>query len=139
LPILETERLELVPFTLDLIKLLVTDRDAFATHLKVQLPADWPPDYLMRLYHKAAEAVEQNPATVDWGGYLAILKQGRLVIGYPGLKGPPDWFGSVEVGYSVVPSWQRQGLAPEAVGALIEWVFSQPGVKQVRAECHEDN
>jgi RimJ/RimL family protein N-acetyltransferase len=36
-----------------------------------------------------------------------------------GYKGPPV-SGVVEIGYSVVPSWQRRGLATEACRRLIE-------------------
>lgn len=139
MPILQTERLELIPFSLDLIKLLVSDRTAFAARIEAQLLPDWPADYLMRLFRKLAEANNQNPALVDWGGYLATLKAERILVGYPGLKGPPDRSGAVEVGYSIAPAYQRQGLAPEAVGALISWAFCQPKVKRVKAECHEDN
>lgn len=139
MPILQTERLELIPFSLDLIKLMVNDRIALAERIAAQLPPDWPPEYLMRLFRKAAEAPTQDPAAVDWGGYLAVLKSGRIVVGYPGLKGAPDKFGTVEIGYSISQSYQRQGLAPEAVGALINWAFCQPQMRRVRAECHEDN
>jgi len=40
-------------------------------------------------------------------------------MGSVGYKGPPR-DGIAEIGYSVVPSWQRQGLATEACRALIE-------------------
>lgn len=40
----------------------------------------------------------------------------------------------VEVGYSIMPAFQRLGLASEAVAALIDWAFSDPGVQLVTAE-----
>ncbi len=43
----------------------------------------------------------------------------EMLVGTVGYKGPPR-DGVVEIGYSVVPSWQRRGLATEACRALIE-------------------
>ena len=42
-----------------------------------------------------------------------------ILVGTVGFKGPPA-HGVVEIGYSVVPSWQRLGLATEGCRALIE-------------------
>jgi RimJ/RimL family protein N-acetyltransferase len=41
------------------------------------------------------------------------------LIGTVSYKGPPK-NGVVEIGYTVVPSWRRRGLATEASRALIE-------------------
>ncbi|HJX83280.1 MAG TPA: GNAT family protein [Candidatus Angelobacter sp.] len=43
----------------------------------------------------------------------------------------PD--GTAEVGYSIVPEFQRQGYAPEATKALIAWAFGHPQVTRVIA------
>ena len=39
----------------------------------------------------------------------------------------------MEIGYSILESQQRQGYAPEAVGALLAWAFAHPEVHTVRA------
>ncbi len=139
MPKLDTERLELIPFNSDLIKLLVADRAAFAEKLAVQLPADWPDPDHNRVFRTDAWIARQDRSGDDWGGYLAILKAGRIVIGYPGFIGAPDGEGAVEVGYSIAESYQGQGFATEAVRALIEWALRQPQVKQVTAGCDADN
>lgn len=139
MPTLQTERLELIPFSSDLIKLLVADRAALAEKLAAQLPADWPEPDLDRVFRTDAWIARQDRSGDDWGGYLAILKAGRIVIGYPGFIGAPDSEGAVEIGYSIADSYQGQGFATEAVQALIEWALRQPQVKQVTAGCDSDN
>jgi RimJ/RimL family protein N-acetyltransferase len=39
----------------------------------------------------------------------------------------------VEMGYTIAEPWHKQGLATEALGALIETLFNQGGVSMVRA------
>jgi SAM-dependent methyltransferase len=46
------------------------------------------------------------------------------LVGSAGYKGPPIGDG-VEIGYSIVPSWRRRGLATEACGALIESAWAR--------------
>ncbi len=139
MPKLQTERMELIPFSSDLINLLVADRAAFAEKLAVQLPDEWPGPDLERVFRTDAWLSRQDKSGDDWGGYLAILKAGRIVIGYPGFIGAPDKEGAIEVGYSVADSYQGQGFATEAVRALIEWALRQPNVRQVKAGCDADN
>lgn len=52
-------------------------------------------------------------------------------MGVAGYKGPPS-DGVVEIGYSIVASWQRRGLATEACRALIEAAW-QRGAKVILA------
>ncbi len=139
MPNLQTNRLSITPFTLDLIRSLVADRATFAHQLMAQLPDDWPDPHLSRLFHAIAQANSHNLATEDWGGHLIIRREGRVIIGYAGFKGPPDAAGTIEVGYGIGDSYQRQGFATEAVAALIDWAFTQPAVRRVVAECLPDN
>ena len=48
--------------------------------------------------------------------------------------GKPTERGEVEVGYSIMPSWQGSGLATEAVAALVDWAFSHADVQRVTAQ-----
>jgi len=57
----------------------------------------------------------------------------RVVIGSAGFKGPPDSTGTVEIAYGIAPSFQGQGYATEAAGALVALAFEAPLVELVRA------
>src|SRR5262249_8774303 len=72
-----------------------------------------------------------DPANSRWGSYYVLA--GNDAVGVVGYKGAPR-DGSVEVGYSLVPSFQGKGLATEAVAALVEQAFKAQGVHGVTAE-----
>jgi RimJ/RimL family protein N-acetyltransferase len=61
------------------------------------------------------------------------------VVGDIGFRGPPDDAGTIEVGYSVIPSRRRRGYATEAASALVGWARSQPSVHVIVAGCDADN
>lgn len=95
---------------------------ALAAALGVVVPEGWPPG------QHTMEAVKyfiEHPELIEegWSDYYAIAAAtpatpATLVcsIGYQGLPAG----GRVEVGYSVVESWRRRGIATEAVSALVE-------------------
>lgn len=57
----------------------------------------------------------------------------RVLIGVDGFKGAPNENGDVEIGYSILEEYQRQGFGSEAVAALTDWASAQ-GVQNVIAE-----
>jgi len=46
---------------------------------------------------------------------------------------------AVDIGYALARRWWRQGLMSEAVAALIQWAFAQPGIFRVWATCDVEN
>ncbi len=80
----------------------------------------------------------QNPDANGWGAWYFLLQktkgEKRIAIGNGGFKGKPNLDGTVEVGYSILESYQNQGYASEAVRALITWAFEHTIVKRVIAE-----
>jgi RimJ/RimL family protein N-acetyltransferase len=66
--------------------------------------------------------------------YLATREEPCELAGICGFKGRPDESGSVEIGYSILASYQRQGLATEAVQRLVGWAFMHLNVNEVCAE-----
>lgn len=87
------------------------------------------------------EYVEANPDAVGWAAWYFLLKGpgGALTaVGNGGFKGVPDSSGTVEIGYSILESHQRRGLAPEAVGALVDWAFSHVQVQRIIAQTLPD-
>ena len=104
-----------------------------AQELSVEVPTDWPPEY-----HNAdrlrftRSALEDRRGAGWWLHYIVVTHAPRPTLaGVAGYKGPPV-DGSVEIGYSIVPSWQRRGLATEAVRMLVAMAWDR-GVEVVHA------
>ena len=138
-PSLHTQRLELRPATARALRAELADRDAFARALGVNVPDSWPPD----LYdHDAVRWTLAQLGEREDGGpfgthYMILVSRepsarttGTL-IGVGGFKGPPDALGEVEIGYGVLPEFQRRGYATEAVRAWLGFAFSDPRVRTV--------
>ncbi len=67
------------------------------------------------------------------------VKSSSMIIGDVGFKGTPDESGTVEIGYSIAPSYRKIGYAREGVRALVDNAFRTGTVKRVIAECSENN
>ena len=130
---LRTRRLRLVAATLEMAQ--TSDRTRLSELLEADLPEYWPPplndDASAKFF---ADYLKANPGAVGWMMWYFILEEPRrIAIGNGGFRGKPQ-NGTVETGYSIVPEFQRQGYASEAVDALISWAFSHPEVRRVVAE-----
>lgn len=142
---LKTQRLELIAGTLELFSARVDEREALGRALGAHVPASWPPplfdqdamDWMAKYLAEHADAKE-------WGFYFIILParhddaEGPTAIGGIGFKGVPAEDGTVEIGYSMLPEFQRAGYATEAAGALVHWAFAQPQVARVIAETYPE-
>ncbi|WP_429911822.1 GNAT family N-acetyltransferase [Glycocaulis sp.] len=133
-----TPRLRLVALDADLARLQLDDRREFFRTLNVSPEASWPPELNnTESMTQIRDRLAANPQEAGWHGWVFIMRwaddaPGRLV-GNGGFFGPPDKDGTVEIGYSMLPSFREQGLATEAVQGLAGWAFSQPGVTGIRA------
>ena len=135
---LKTERLTLIPFTLELAEATLNDRDRLPRLLGLHVPESWPnPDYA-EIIPMIVEGRRKDPSSAEWIRLIAH-RVDKIVIGDIGFIKPPDEEGNVEFGYSIVPEYQGKGYATEAARAMIEWAFKQRGVRRVIASCLNDN
>lgn len=132
-----TPRLILVAATLEVQHAELDDRALFASRLDVEVPFDWPPLYndepSMRW---VIDYLNAHPHDDGWSKWYFLLSRpnGRaMLIGNGGFTGAPTDDGTIEVGYSIVESHQRQGYAPEAVRGLTSWAFAHGHVKRLIA------
>lgn len=118
---LTTSRLILVPATPVLIAAELESAGRLAELLDAIVPPDWPPEHhdaeTLRFW---SEQLSRSGGEGWWLHYMVVRNVNpRTLVGTVSFKGPPV-DGTVEIGYSVVPSCQRRGLATEASRALIE-------------------
>jgi RimJ/RimL family protein N-acetyltransferase len=135
---LETPRLRLVPATPALIGAELEQQNRLAAALGAELPVDWPPEHhdaeTLRFWR---EQVSKPGAEGWWLYYVLLTEPARpMLAGTVGYKGPPN-NGVVEIGYTVVASRRRRGLATEASRALIEAAWDH-GVEAVIAHTFAD-
>jgi ribosomal-protein-alanine N-acetyltransferase len=138
MPFIETERLRMVPFTLELMKAAVSDRAKLSELLQAKVPESWPnPDFAEVLPFLIAN-LELHPDQKIWNGVI-LSKKDSVLVGDMGLKGGPDETGTADMGYSTVPEFQGQGYATEMACGLIKWSFEEAGLNRITAECLSDN
>ncbi|MEJ7794129.1 MAG: GNAT family N-acetyltransferase [Nocardioides sp.] len=103
---IETERLRLI---------LVTAADA--ADMRAGRRQDrWHPSYPRRDDVDAASLVRDGVEDASWGPRHVVL--GHQAVGSIGCFGPPT-DGETEVGYGLVPEVRGQGIATEALAALV--------------------
>jgi len=134
-----TERLALIPLNLPLINAALTDRALFEDLLGgVHAPLAWPQPDFADIMPILAETLRLDPALDRWTRLIAHRAEGA-VLGTIGAVGPPNDQGAVEIGYDILPHYQRHGYATEAGRAFVGWLFTQPGVRCVTAQCAATN
>ena len=137
-----TSRLVLVAVTLDMQVAELEDRSRFATHLDADVPVDWPPPLNDEAsMHWTLNYLREHPRDEGWAKWYFLLSRpgGRpILIGNGGFAGAPTDDGTVELGYSIMESYQRQGFAPEAVRGMIAWALAHAHVTRLIAHTLPD-
>lgn len=142
---IETERLQLVPLTHDLLTLCQQNR---AT-MEAQLGLNTSDMRIDPLYVTELEDALTNfwipmtaahPDRYQWyTNWEIILKEERLAIGGIGFIGYPDENGQTETGFMLDQNFHSKGYAKEALVGITNWAFSHEEVKTIIAKTMEDN
>lgn len=138
---LETSRLFIVPLNYyQLLKYLENDDS-----LEIELGLI---SHVRILTNELIEVLKQNviPTVLSYPEYwlyatlwVIIKKDINIIIGDIGFKGAPGMNGLIEIGYGIYPEFVGNGFMTEAVSAIKEWAFDQPGVKLIFAQTHRNN
>jgi [ribosomal protein S5]-alanine N-acetyltransferase len=105
----------------------------------VELPAYFVADQARRLWRRRLDQIAADPGSARWVARAAVAEPAEVVVGYAGFHGPPDEAGMVEVGYSVVPEFRRQGYARAMLAELLRRASDEPAVRIVRATISPGN
>ncbi|WP_029482169.1 GNAT family N-acetyltransferase [Deinococcus marmoris] len=137
MPLLFTPRLRLLPLTRAMIVARLEGEDFWLPcdtpdgPLDIFFPAAWPGDPLgaFPFYLTQTDRAGEIP-----GNFVAVTRADSWAIGQLGSKGRPNAAGELEIGYGLNPEAWGQGLATEAVGALVAHLHARPDVQTVTAQ-----
>ena len=139
LPVLiQTPRLDLVAASAPFLLAEMEGAAALSRLVGARVSEEWPPPLFdADALEWALDQVRLDFRFEEWGMRYMVLREsdagGPEAVGVAGYKGPPDVDNEVEIGYSVLPSYHRRGLATEAVNALVAHAFDLHGVARIVA------
>lgn len=129
---IETPRLKLVPCDIHILEAILEGREILSHALGTDVPDHWT-GFGSAPFRYVLEKFRSDRGEVGWWTFLPIRKEGNVLIGSGGYKGPPDEKGVVEIGYEITTAHRGQGLATEMAQGLVRHAFGDPRVKQVIA------
>jgi RimJ/RimL family protein N-acetyltransferase len=134
MPALITDRLRLVPITLEAIEAVLDhDQRRAEAIVEARFPPGWPNAPLLDVgFPYSREAIRADPEVRLWGDSLVILRDEPRVVGSVVFHGHPA-DGIAEIGYAIEERARGIGLATEATRACAEWALAQPGITALRA------
>lgn len=138
-----TNRLELIAATLELCDAEADGRNTLAAALQARVPATWPPPvFEPDDVERVRDQLHTHPELAAWTLYYVLLRPAAgaaaaALIGIAGFVGPPTSDGVVEIGYAILPDYQRRGYATEAVHALIRQAFADASVQRITATTYQ--
>ena len=141
MPRIRTSRLLLIPGTVESLRAELRSNDDLGDVIGAEIPSSWPPNlYDADAVNWTINALDSGRSSADWTLYYftRVNAGGKpTLIGAGGYKGNPDETGTVELGYAVLPEFQRRGYAREAVRGMLEFAFSDSRVRRVIAHTLE--
>lgn len=134
MPALTTDRLRLVPISLEAIEAVLDhDKDRAERIVGAAFPPDWPNGPLLDVgFPYSRAAIRAAPDVRLWGDSLVLLRDEPRVVGSVVFHGHPR-DGIAEVGYSIEDCSRGRGLATEATRACVDWALAQSGITAVQA------
>lgn len=136
---LETERLEVIPLSLEQLKLWVSDMDAFEKELNCTYKGQPLVGFIMNHVLEQIEDIKNDePNYMFYTTWLMILKANRIAVGSAAFKGIPDLHEEIEIGYGLGEEFEHHGFMTEAVNELCKWGLNQEEVKHIIAETDLD-
>jgi RimJ/RimL family protein N-acetyltransferase len=137
-----TRRLDLIAASADVARAEARRAPAWWHLVGAHAPPAWPPPFNDSASAAwFASALERDPSATGWYTWYVSERtsggRGRL-LGNAGFTGRPDARGSVEIGYALLPCFQRRGYGTELVSGLVAWAFSHVEVQRVLAATYAD-
>ncbi|KAJ50169.1 RimJ/RimL family protein N-acetyltransferase [Clostridium tetanomorphum] len=137
--IIQTERLELIPLTLNQLKLWIENIPELEKELDCSYKAESMEGFFLEIVKGQYEITQKDPNNYLWHSFFFLIrKDDRVVVGSADFKDIPNEKGEVEIGYGLGKQFEHNGYMTEAVKAMCEWALKQKGVRNVIAETDLD-
>jgi len=137
--ILETERLCIVPLTVEQFGLLL-QTDRMEKELRLSPSCESLDEHTQQAMEGLYSLAVQHPGKYLWyTNWQIILKADNKSIGSACFTGEPNADGQVCIGYGIHAAYRKQGFMTEAATAMCKWALQQRGVTNVIAETAKDN
>jgi [ribosomal protein S5]-alanine N-acetyltransferase len=129
-----TERLILIPVTLEITRALMKNDITEVEKLGIKTDGSWPRQDTMDILPIISMNLEEYKLPSGFEFWMIVRKDNMQVIGDIGFHGRPDEKGEVEIGYGLIGAEREKGFGFEALKAMLDWALSQESVKTVTAE-----
>ncbi len=137
--VFETERLELVPLTLDQLKLLRDNINVLEEKLNFVYKGEPLVGFILEYLGQQIIKISENEMSYMYHAFwLLVRKSDRVVVGSAAFKGLPNQNGEIEIGYGLNKEFEHNGYMTEAVSEMCKWGLSQKGVEHIIAETDMD-
>ncbi len=140
-PTTVTSRLELVSISPSFLEALLAGRPFIAEGIaRLSLPRGWPDEHDERFLHVRLQDMRDDPDTQRWLVRAMVIRRDPLrpMIGHVGFHGPPK-DGALELGYTVMPQYRRQGYAREAALGMMDWAAREHAINRFLVSISPDN
>lgn len=135
-----TRRLLLYPLTIQQYYNFIFNSQQLEKELQLQYKGTKPTgnfkEVLQKRYLKFMAQKNKPFFNTLW---LIIKPEEEVIIGNIAFKGVPDEYGSIEIGYTMGETYQKQGYMTEAVQALTNMALTFPAVNHITAVTRHDN
>jgi [ribosomal protein S5]-alanine N-acetyltransferase len=129
-PDILTQRLRLVAITSPLMRM---DSTILSGLLHAEVPSAWPPKHWEpHVFDFMLQQQNRTPWAAGWNRYVLLRGEAQVLIGT--LGGFPRTETEAEIGYSILDSWQRRGLATEGVRALMQEILRSECIRTLTAQ-----
>lgn len=121
---IDTERVCLIPATVELYLMELHDHSAFASTLKAHVPKEWPPNQITpEVIEEFIRRIQAGDRKI-WSFYWLLRQKSSepILIGSGGFLAHEN--GTLEIGYSMLSEYHSRGYATEAVRSMLQWAFS---------------
>jgi RimJ/RimL family protein N-acetyltransferase len=131
-----TSRLSLIAIMPEMVKSEQADDHRLGELIQCAIPTNWPPvDWEPHVFDFVLAQFEQHPDQIGWHRYVTFVPANgvRTLIGSLGAFSKSTNPVECEVGYSILPPFERRGFATEGTLALIDYLRGEQQLTSIIA------